>query len=154
MKPGESFLHKHFPFNTLCVVPGYRSRGDHWPQCGRAVSYDIFVTVPESQTEAWSPSQTQTQPQEGARIRARWVTYEYSSSLVFMFTLHVIYEMPTYILATRQIHIVVIPEFQVIGILMNLVRFDSIDRSKWSVTVRDLVRYLMHHSIINVAWRD
>lgn len=55
----------------------------------------------------------------------------------------------THVLATRQIQVIVIPKFQVIVILMNLVRFDGIDsRSKCSV---DFLRYLLHHSIISVA---
>lgn len=65
-----------FFLNPLSVCPGYCSRGDHWPQCGRAVSHDVFISIPQSQTEARSASQTQTQPKESPCIRSRWDVYQ------------------------------------------------------------------------------
>lgn len=118
----------------MSVFAGDRSRGDHWPQCGRAVSHDVSVSVPQSQTEARSSSQTQTQPEEGARVRPRWaglVTVQTCTSVV------VYIETPRPVWAATHIQIAIRPEFQDIVFSRTLSDFQRSSQTfsdTWRVT--------------------
>lgn len=59
-------------FSSCLDFLGHNPWRDCRSQCGRAFSHDLPVPVPQGQAEAWRTSTTQTEPQEGPCLWARY----------------------------------------------------------------------------------